>query len=66
MDFEKEELSHYFPEMKELINECHFNNCMHIEEPGCAVKKAVEEGKIFAERYVSYLTILDSIENKKW
>lgn len=66
MDFEKEELSHYFPEMKELINECRFNNCMHIEEPGCAVKKAVEEGKVSAERYVSYLTILDSIENKKW
>lgn len=66
MDFEKEELSHYFPEMKELINECRFNNCMHIEEPGCAVKKAVEEGTISAERYISYLTILGSIENKKW
>ena len=66
MDFEKEELSQYFPEMKELINECRFNNCMHIEEPGCAVKKAVEEGKISAERYISYLAILDSIENKKW
>ncbi|HEV8084003.1 MAG TPA: ribosome small subunit-dependent GTPase A [Chitinophagaceae bacterium] len=66
MDFEKEELSHYFPEMKELINECRFNNCMHIEEPGCAVKKAVEEGRISAERYISYLAILDSIENKKW
>ena len=66
MDFEKEELSHYFPEMKELINECRFNNCMHIEEPGCAVKKAVEEGKISAERYISYLAILDSLENKKW
>lgn len=66
MDFEKEELSHYFPEMKELINECRFNNCMHIEEPGCAVKKAVEEGKISADRYISYLAILDSLENKKW
>ncbi len=66
MDIEKEELSHYFPEMKELINECRFNNCMHIEEPGCAVKRAVAEGKISEERYISYLTILDSIENKKW
>ncbi|MEP6583225.1 MAG: ribosome small subunit-dependent GTPase A [Ginsengibacter sp.] len=66
MDFEKEELSHYFPEMKELINECRFNNCMHIEEPGCAVKRAVEEGKIPAERYVSYLNILGSVENKEW
>ena len=39
---------------------------MHIEEPGCAVKQAVEEGKISAERYISYLNILDSIEKKKW
>ena len=45
MDFEKEELSHYFPEMKELMHDCQFNNCMHIEEPGCAVKRAVEEEK---------------------
>ncbi len=66
MDFEKEELSHYFPEMKSLMNECRFNNCVHIEEPGCAVKKAVEEGRISAERYVSYLAILESIETKKW
>ena len=50
MDIEKNELSHYFPEMKALLNECRFNNCMHIEEPGCAVKQAVEEGKISADR----------------
>ncbi len=66
MDIEKNELSHYFPEMKALINECRFNNCMHIEEPGCAVKLAVEEGKISSERYISYLNILGTIENKKW
>lgn len=66
MDIEKQELSHYFPEMKELINECKFNNCMHIEEPGCAVKQAVNDGKISEERYLSYLAILDSIDNKKW
>ena len=45
MDIEPHELSHYFPEMKALINECRFNNCMHIEEPGCAVKTAMEENK---------------------
>ncbi len=66
MDIEKHELSHYFPEMKALINECRFNNCLHIEEPGCAVKKAVEEGEIFADRYISYLNILGSIDSKKW
>jgi ribosome biogenesis GTPase len=66
MDIEPQELSHYFPEMKELINDCRFNNCMHIEEPGCAVKPAVEEGKIAAMRYISYLNILGTIDNKKW
>ncbi|MEP6926857.1 MAG: ribosome small subunit-dependent GTPase A [Ginsengibacter sp.] len=66
MDIEKNELSHYFPEMKALINECRFNNCMHIEEPGCAVKQAVEEGKISADRYISYLNILGTIDTKKW
>src|SRR5450631_270404 len=66
MDIEKKELSHYFPEMKALVNECRFNNCMHIDEPGCAVKQAIEEGKISADRYVSYLNILGTIETKKW
>jgi len=66
MDIEPHELSHYFPEMKALINNCRFNNCIHIEEPGCAVKIAVEENKISTERYLSYLNILDSIDNKKW
>ena len=66
MDIEVHELSHYFPEMKNLINDCKFNNCMHIEEPGCAVKLAVEEGKIAADRYISYLNILESMETKKW
>jgi ribosome biogenesis GTPase / thiamine phosphate phosphatase len=66
MDIEPHELSHYFPEMKTLINDCRFNNCMHIEEPGCAVKVAVEENRISAERYVNYLNILATIDNKKW
>ena len=66
MDIEEHELSHYFPEMRQLINECRFNNCMHIDEPGCAVTKAVEEGKISSQRYISYLNILSSMEKKKW
>lgn len=66
MDIEPHELSHYFPEMKNLINDCRFNNCMHVEEPGCAVKAAVEENKISPERYINYLNILGTIENKKW
>ncbi len=61
---EKEELSHYFPEMKKLLPECRFNNCMHINEPGCAVKAAVIDGQVSEERYISYRGILDSIEEK--
>jgi len=66
MDIEKNELSHYFPEMKVLINNCRFNNCLHIEEPGCAVKEAVEKERISTKRYISYLNILGTIDIKKW
>jgi len=60
----KQELSHYFPEMRTLINDCQFNNCLHTNEPGCAVKQAVAEGRISEDRYVSYYNILESIETK--
>jgi ribosome biogenesis GTPase len=66
VDIDREELSHYFPEMRRLLNNCQFNNCMHINEPGCAVKEAVNDGSIPADRYVSYLTILDTIKEKKY
>jgi len=66
VDITKQELSGYFPEMRALINECQFNNCMHIREPGCAVKDAVNEGTIATERYVSYLNILDTIIENAW
>lgn len=66
MDIEPHELSHYFPEMRELINDCKFNNCMHIEEPGCAVKEAIEEGRVNPSRYINYLNILGTIDQKKW
>jgi ribosome biogenesis GTPase len=64
VDMTKQELSHYFPEMRVLLQDCQFNNCLHINEPGCAIKKAVEDGRIDAERYVSYWNILDSIGEK--
>lgn len=57
VDIEKEELSHFFVEMRERLNQCRFNNCRHINEPGCAVIKAVEEGEIAISRYESYLSI---------
>jgi ribosome biogenesis GTPase len=66
VDIPKQELSHYFPEMRALLNECHFNNCMHTDEPGCAIKKAVEDGNINIERYISYRNILDTIDDKKY
>jgi ribosome biogenesis GTPase len=65
-DMAKKELSHYFPEMRNLLHNCQFNNCIHINEPGCAVKLAVEEGKIAIERYISYCNILASINEKSY
>jgi ribosome biogenesis GTPase / thiamine phosphate phosphatase len=66
VDISRQELSHYFPEMRSLINDFQFNNCLHIEEPGCAIKKAVEEGRIDVERYASYYNILESIDERKY
>ncbi|HVK48456.1 MAG TPA: ribosome small subunit-dependent GTPase A [Pseudobacter sp.] len=66
VDISKQELSHYFPEMARLINDCQFNTCMHVNEPGCAVKEAVNAGTIAVDRYVSYMTIMDSIGEKKY
>jgi len=66
VDISKQELSHYFPEMRSRLNDCQFNNCQHINEPGCAIKKAVDEEKINVDRYISYCTILDSIEERKY
>jgi len=62
----KTELSHYFPEMRNRLQDCQFHNCQHIHEPGCAIKKALEEGEIYGDRYVSYLNILDSIDDKAY
>jgi ribosome biogenesis GTPase / thiamine phosphate phosphatase len=57
IDIEKQELSHFFPEMRERMHDCKFSNCRHINEPGCAVLKALEEGEIELSRYESYLSI---------
>jgi ribosome biogenesis GTPase len=66
VDISKQEISHYYPEMKILLNDCQFNNCLHTNEPGCAIKKALEEGLIHEERYVSYYNILESIEKETY
>lgn len=62
VDMAREELSHYYPEMKALIGDCRFNNCIHINEPGCAVKAAVAAEEISIERFESYIAILSSLE----
>lgn len=66
IDVSRQELSHYFPEMREVLTECQFNNCLHINEPGCAVKNSVEEGKISIERYISYCNILETIDDRNY
>ncbi len=58
VDISEQELSHYFPEMRALLNDCRFNNCQHVNEPGCAVLKALQEGKLDEERYRNYLSML--------
>jgi ribosome biogenesis GTPase len=60
VNMEREEISHYFPEMRDLIAECRFSNCMHENEPGCAVLKALENGEIALPRYQSYLSLINS------
>lgn len=64
VDIEPQELSHFFPEMRALLNQCKFHNCRHINEPGCAVLQAVEEGEIEPSRYDSYISIYNNENNR--
>ena len=63
VDLEKEFMSHYFPEMRELIGACKFHNCQHMNEPKCAVKDAVESGEIAQSRYATYLQLMTEDPN---
>jgi len=64
IDIEKQELGHFFPEMRERMNQCRFNNCRHINEPGCAVLAALENGEIELSRYESYLSIYNGNDTR--
>jgi len=64
VDIEKAELSHFFPEMRSRMNTCRFNNCIHINEPGCTVRDAVEDGTIEYSRYESYLSIYNNQDSR--
>lgn len=68
VEMKKEEVGHYFPEIRARMNDCKFNNCLHFNEPKCAVVAAVEGGEISPERYESYLGILNGEEMdwKEW
>ncbi|RYY40187.1 MAG: ribosome small subunit-dependent GTPase A [Chitinophagaceae bacterium] len=66
VNVDKAELSGYFPEMRDRLQGCQFNNCLHMNEPGCAIKEAVRNGEISEERYVNYATILDTIDEKNY
>lgn len=68
VEMKKEEVGHYFPEIRKHMTSCKFNNCLHVNEPKCAVKEAVEAGEISVERYNSYLGILagEEMDWKEW
>jgi ribosome biogenesis GTPase / thiamine phosphate phosphatase len=65
IDMEKWEIGHYFPEMLELKENCRFHNCIHINEPGCAVVAALAAGNIAESRYHSYLSIVEGGDNRR-
>ncbi len=66
VDLKRAELSHYFPEMRRVLEGCQFNNCLHINEPDCAVKEAVRDGLIDEKRFLSYVNLLDSIDERNY
>ena len=66
IDFEKEEVSHYFREIFHTSRECRFGNCTHTNEPGCAVQEAIIKGDIAISRYESYLSLLGDCTESKY
>ena len=65
MDMEAEELRHYYPEFDEYEGKCRFDGCVHQKEPGCAVRQALEEGKISRIRYRNYSELFEELKNRK-
>jgi ribosome biogenesis GTPase / thiamine phosphate phosphatase len=65
VDMERNEIYHFFREIFRISKECRFNNCLHLDEPGCAVRSAVERGEIDFLRYRSYLNIMEG-DNRKY
>ena len=65
IDVEKEEICHFFPVMRDLFNQCKYHNCIHVNEPKCAVIEAVMNGEIAESRYKSYLSMLEGDDNRR-
>jgi ribosome biogenesis GTPase len=65
IDIGNHELSDYFPEMRALLGECKFHNCRHTHEPKCAVRDAVDSGKISVSRYKSYISMLENVDTRR-
>ena len=65
VETKREEIAHYFPEMRDRLNQCRYHNCLHINEPGCAIKDAVADGLIAESRYNSYLSMIEGEDNRR-
>ncbi|MCK5700268.1 MAG: ribosome small subunit-dependent GTPase A [Cyclobacteriaceae bacterium] len=65
MDIYNEEISHFFPEMRDLFGKCKFHNCTHTHEPNCAVMDAVENGEIAMSRFESYLSMMEGFDSHR-
>ena len=66
IDLEKEVISHYFPEMRAKIGECRFHNCLHLNEPDCAVKSALKNNEIAPSRYQTYVSLMNEDQNESF
>ena len=65
-DFEPTEVSHYFRDIFEIGHQCRFSDCLHQNEPGCAVRAALDEGRLAASRYDSYVSMLGDKDESKY
>lgn len=66
IDLDKNVISHYFPEMRNLLGQCKFHNCLHLNEPNCAIKDAVENGKIHPSRYRTYVSLMEEDQEENY
>jgi len=66
VDLDKKVMSHYFPEMRALLNQCKYHNCQHLNEPDCVIKQAVEDGVIHSSRYSTYVDLITESQTETY